>query len=304
MQVKHIFTVLFLSLVVLASCKKETVTVPDNDAPYYDGIPTSLIQNYVNKAFIDLIGREPLQTEMDTEVTILKEANLSVDARNTLLLKLQKNGDYIPGDSSYSYAYYHRIYELCKVRLMEGASNADIRKAINITKNGAFIDSLLGNWNSYQIKLAKMAKMQNVIDSEYWYHDDSIGISDMMGYMIDNAVYDDINMNSFNYINASFNDLFFRFPTQEEYDNAYLMVEFNQSGLLFQASGSSKSDYVGILSNSREFYEGMVRWAYITLLARDPSTIEVATLMDDFFVDHDLQKVQRLIMVSDEYANF
>lgn len=69
-------------------------------------------------------------------------------------------------------------------------------------------------------------------------------------------------------------------------------------------SGQNKNEYVDILVNSREFYEGLIVWSYQTLLAREPSTAETNALMTELYVDHDLQKVQRTIMITDEYAHF
>ena len=59
-----------------------------------------------------------------------------------------------------------------------------------------------------------------------------------------------------------------------------------------------------IICNTREFYEGVITWAYVTLLARYPSSEETDILMHKFYYDHDFQWVQRQIMQSDEYAHF
>lgn len=111
-------------------------------------------------------------------------------------------------------------------------------------------------------------------------------------------------MNTFNFVNASFDNMFFRFPTEQEFLTGYNMVEFNQPGSLLGASGQNKDEYARILADSREFYEGLIVWSYQLLLAREPSTAETNNLMIDLFVDHDLQKVQRTIMITDEYAHF
>ena len=62
----------------LVSCKKDGEIIPDNNAPYYDGIPTVVIENYINRLFIDLIGREPLDVEMVSELAALKAAEMSL----------------------------------------------------------------------------------------------------------------------------------------------------------------------------------------------------------------------------------
>jgi len=103
-------TGVFFAILVLSfsfSCKKEVIegqTISNNDSPYYDGIPTVLVQNYINRVFIDLIGREPLDLEMDYEVNKLVESNYSLRSRDSLITKLMKNQSFIEGDSSYKAA--------------------------------------------------------------------------------------------------------------------------------------------------------------------------------------------------------
>ena len=37
-------------------------------------------------------------------------------------------------------------------------------------------------------------------------------------------------MNTFNFVNAAFDNLLFRYPTQNEFNNSYFMIEDNQLG--------------------------------------------------------------------------
>ena len=61
----------FFVLVLFASCRKESQRiVPETPVPYYAGIPTVLVENYVNRLFIDLIGREPIDSEMVVAVKV------------------------------------------------------------------------------------------------------------------------------------------------------------------------------------------------------------------------------------------
>ena len=122
--------------------------------------------------------------------------------------------------------------------------------------------------------------------------------------MIYNAVYDEINMNVFNYINAVFDNLLFRYPTQFEFDESYKMISEDIPQILLGQSGQSKYDFANIVCNSKEFYEGVIQWAYLTLVARAPSSEEVDKLMNKFYYDYDFQYIQRQIMISDEYAHF
>ena len=290
---------------IVGSCKKDPELIPNNKVPYYSAVPTTLVKNYINRLFIDLIGREPLDAEMNNELAALTTADLSISSREVLINKLQTDVTYIQGDSSYRYAYYIRFYQLCKARMLEGASDDQIQSEfISILVNNVLADSISGDSLSMELGKKKIERLRSVLTIPVNYMLDSMEIKDVFGILLYNAVYDRINMNSFNFLRASFNDLFSRLPTQSEFDKGYDMIEYDQSEVLFGIPGQSKGDYIDILVNSKEFYEGIIRWLYQTLLAREPSTTEVFTHMSTFYLDRDVQKLQKYILRTDEYANF
>jgi len=293
------FTLLFFS------CKKDKdIVIADNNAPYYGEVSKVTLENYINRIFIDLIGREALKTEMATEENSLRANNLSIASREKLITKLQTDTTHIPGDSSYMYAYYNRFYELCKARVIEAASNDLILAQTHDAQYEATIDSINGDSLNFYLTKQKVHNYLEIIKCEKKYRTDSIGIKDVFARMINNGIYDQINMNTFNFLNASFNDLLFRYPISNEFNAGYNMVESDRPDILFGKSGQNKGDYINILVNSEEFYEGIIRWEYKNLLARDPSTQEVFTTMQTFFNDHNVKKIQLNIMKSNEYANF
>ena len=85
--------------------------------------------------------------------------------------------------------------------------------------------------------------------------------------MIFNPVYDNINMNTFNFVNVV--NLLFRYPTEYEFDQVYTMIDDNTAQIVLGSSGNNKEDFTYIISDSREFYQGMIIWTYNTLLARN-----------------------------------
>lgn len=293
----------FFIIFLLFNCKKKEREVIIIDAPSYNEVPLVKVENYVNKLFIDLIGREPLDIEMDTEVGILQTERLSIASRETLINKLMFNSTYIEGDSSYTHAYFRVQYELAKLRTIEAASNADINQRIGIISNAQLQDSLLGDTIGYQIKQYSIDKLNAIITSEIDYRNNNIEISQVYSIMVNNDLYDQINMNNFNFINATFDDLLNRYPTQYEFDNSFDMIEHGNSNLLFNISGQNKLDYINILTTQEEFYEGLIWWAYRTFLSRDPITDEINYLMHSFYLDHNLHNVILYILKTDEYAN-
>ena len=293
---------LFFTLLI-SSCKKDDV-IPGNDAPYYGKIPTILLENYVNRIYIDLIGREPLDIEMINDVQYLRDGDVSLESRDALLYKIQYDTTYIEGDSSYKLAYFHRMYEMLKVRLLEGASNAYISEDLNNHYQNYVVDSINGDMLNAYKRLLNYHKLNDVVESEADYYYNKIEINEVHRRMIYNSVYDNINMNTFNFVNAAFDNLLFRFPTQYEFNETYTMINDNTSQIVLGSSGNNKEDFTHIICNSREFYSGVIIWAYVTLLAREPSTKEVDYLMQKFYDDHDFQWIQRQIMQTDEYAHF
>ena len=300
---KYVFYIIFVAITI-TSCKKDVVIIPNNNAPIYSEIPTILLENYVNRLYIDLIGREPLDDEMSSDVQFLRDNDVSFQSRDSLIFKLQFDTVFIPGDSSYKIAYFHRIYEMVKVRLIEGVSNSHIQTVMNTRYNRYVNDSLGGNMISAHENLMKYYRFKDVISSESAYYNGLINIKEMHRRMINNPIYDNINMNTFNFVNAAFDNLLFRFPTQYEFNNSYAMIEDEQPYSVLGSSGTNKEDFINIICNTREFYEGIIHWTYLTLLARVPTTTETDFLMNDFYISCDFLKLQRYVMQTDEYAHF
>ena len=76
---------------------------------------------------------------MLSDVQFLRDADVTLESRDSLIYKLQFDTTYIEGDSSYRFAYFHRIYEMAKVRLLEGVSNAYISQDLSQWWNGLYI---------------------------------------------------------------------------------------------------------------------------------------------------------------------
>jgi len=305
----HIFRLVIVTA-LFVSCNKDPEFIDDNSPPNLNNVPTVLIENYVNRVFIDLIGREPLDAEMDSNVAFFKANELSFEARELLIEKLQTDTAWVEGDTSYRYAYYQRFYDMAKVRMIEGDGDDQLNRWISQFQNTILRDSLngdttpTGNAISTARAQLEIEKLWNVLKIKRQYREDSIQLDEIFQRLANNYIYDQINMNTFNFINATFDNLFNRFPTDAEFWSVWEMVENNNSTNLFGQNGQTKGQYLEILTGSREFYEGLIIWAYLNLMAREPATSEVNDLIDEFYFDQDFQKVQKAIMITDEYANF
>jgi len=301
----RIWLTVFLAALFLASCKKEEeVVFSNNTIPPYDEIPTLLVENYVNRLYIDLIGREPIDLEMTADVATLEQFNLSKAARITLVQKLMFSANDAGGEATYKEAYYRKLYEDQKARFLDGAGEGALNEDYSLWRSIAYNDSLNGNMFGYEIFMLEANKLLALMNSMGELREGTITIDEMARRMMFNSHYDEINMNSFNFINASFDDCFFRFPTESELESVFPTIEFNGPGALFGQAISTKSDYLLVLTNSGEFSEGMIRWCYRSLLARDATSFEVSQALPLFNPGYNTPITQQNILISDEYAGF
>ncbi len=300
-----------LGLLFFISCKKKdpkVELVENNNAPYYDKIDSITIQNYVNRLFIDLVGREAFDSELKAETDKLKADNLAFSTREALILKLQTDPTHRLGDSSYQIAYHKQIYNLLTVRLCEGFGENDFLYYKGLNDFGVLIDSTLHNMAGYYQGKLISKQLYDAAEARWLYMKDSIDISDYCTILINNYLTftktDSYMGNEDNTIKYTFNDLLMRPYTAYEFSVARPMILDGASGVLLGKSGHSKGDYFYIITHDKEFFECTIRWLYKTFLAREPSVEEIMGHMNTFMIDKDIKKIQRAILKTDEYANF
>jgi hypothetical protein len=306
------FTCFFLLVLVFFGCKKKEPKIEQidgNNAPYYDKIPRVKIENYVNRLYIDLIGREAFDSELKDETDKLIATNLAMTTRETLIAKLQTDRTYRPGDSSFCIAYNKRLYDLLCVRLCEGYGESDFLYIRSEIEFGCKIDSLNGKWSSFYEGKLRSKELLWAAKARWDFMNDSIKIDDYCLRLVNNSVTFGFTQsymgNEDNTIKYTFNDYLFRNYTSNEFQVSRAMILQGLSGILFGRSGSNKGDYFDIICHSQEFYEGTVKWLYKTFISRYPTTQETLIGMDIMYNQNkDIVKIQRNILKTDEYANF
>jgi len=306
---KHSSFIISLSLIgllscLISACRKDPKLIDNNTPPTGSYVSTVQIRNYVNRIYIDLLGREALDNEMIRDVDSLKANKLSFATRANIIHRLQTDTSYLPGDSSYSKAYYNRMYEMFKQRMLEGVEDDYFLEDRGIAAAALASAEASGDSLNAGINRTEILRIDQVMNVRTEYRTGVININEVFARMINNFAYDRINMNSFNFVNATFDNLFFRFPTTQEFNAGYGMVEHNMGGVLLGQSGTGRSDYIHIVTNCPEFYEGVIRWQYHLLLSRDATAAEVNTMMSSFSTDKNLPSIQLQIMSTNEYANF
>lgn len=291
-------------MLVFVSCTESVNLVGDNEPYSSFNISDIKIENYVNRLYIDIIGREPIDSELVVDVAFLKEGDLGRENREFIIRKLMTDTTFRKNEFSYKAAYIQNLYNLAKVRCLEGAPDDEFNRRIGIARFAAVKDSLLGNWDGYWKNQNEIRRYRAVLDSRQALFEGQLKYHQLFAFMVDNGVYDVINMNTFNFVRATYDELLWRLPTEQEYDRAFNMIEFNQTEEIFGQLGSDKNDYIRILTESTGMLEGMVIWAYQVLLNRAPSPQEVVTHMSSYAFSRDIDPVILKILVTDEYANF
>jgi hypothetical protein len=234
----------------------------------------------------------------------LKSNGLAYSTRDSLIRILQWDSTFRLGDSSYRHAYSQRLYDVSKARFLEGASDPDIGQAIGSLRFGITVARLEGDSVRVYANLDAISKYSNVLISRQRYRLQEIGYSEMVACMINNPIYDGINMNSFNYVIASFDDVLRRNPTQDEFTRAYQIIDKNEPQEIFGVWAANKNEYAQALTQTDGFFEAQIRWSYFLLVQREPLTKELNQFLQPYLQNRRIEDVQRAIAITDEYAQF
>ena len=287
---------LMLIMVFIFSCKKDTVIeniiIEDNTAPPYNEVTTVQIQNYVNKIYIDLLGREPLDVELTTATSDLKSNHLDDASREQLLTNLMESEE-----------YYKRFYEIYQTSYLPGVSNDELDITILIYESER--DQAIQNGNNalvqlYNIELDLMYALRN---ARLEYQNGAITINEFMSRITQNQFYEEINMGAENYVLSCFENFLKRTPTDAQLIASVNMVSGNPAQVFF-LDGNNQNDFINIIMNTAEFYQGLSIDIYNQLLVRQPNSQEMVDAIFILDETQDYQSVQRIVIKSDEYAGF
>ena len=301
MRLTATLLVLILFVFTFDGCKKsdlerevhENLVIGGNDPPNYDGVTTIEVKNYVNRMYIDLVGREPTDTELDIDANSLIAAKFSIASRIAVI-------DVLLGSSE----YYDRFYDIAGGKLLNGADSLDIKRPIQIytflkyqadTTGDSVLSYIFG------LELDKLNALMNVTND---YKAGNITINQYYAILLNNNIYDDINMGSDNFVVSCFENLYNRYPTVAERDAGVNMVN-GAATAVFLIDGNTKVDFITIVTTVDEFYEGLVLDSYKNLVLRDPTSFEMGSHTDSLVNGtYGYQDMQRKVLITEEYAGF
>jgi hypothetical protein len=279
---------------MIASCKKETV-FSDNPIPPNPTVSTLLVEQYVNRCFVDLLGRGATGEELAQFVSALESDNFSITSRKSFISNLQ-NGD------DFKQQYLNKVYVDMKARYLDGLNEDEIQQEANFWLTQALQAQVLGDALAYNVLMQEHSKIMSLLNMALYWENTSIDYATNAKSMMFNSLYDDLNMGTFNFVHATFDQNFYRYPTDEEYNQLYAPIEYNGPGIFFQQNVTNKSEMLDIMVNSTEFKEGLVRWFYRSYFIREPDAEERTEGMAFWTTHNDFNGFIQHILSDDEYA--
>jgi hypothetical protein len=283
-------TILFLYVLVITSINSCTKTdeeiIPGNQPPPDGTISNVIIENYVNRVYISVLGRKATDAEFNSGISLLKQSNLSMQSREQFLSGVFSNA-----------GYKTNLYEKAKAELLNNLDTNEITLYISIFSTYLADTAYAASWDLFQAELDKLVELQQVPAD---LASGAINEKGMFERCCNNYFYDQINMGSSNYVVSLFQHFLDRYPTNNELQQGIQMVD-GTSGTLFLQSGLSKSDLIDIFFSSGDYYEGQVRIFYQRYLFRAPTSVEMGTATQLYISTGDYEKMQMDILATNEY---
>ncbi len=286
------------TIIFSAACTKTEITevhepylIEGNDPPDYSGVTTLQVQNYVSRLYIDLLGEQPQVEVLQEKVDFLQDNDLSAESREALVMELMLDEEYAVN-----------IFNYTSGQFLNGVSRAELEDQIAL-----YAYAIQLYYDQDEVQLAQilefeMQKMVLLVEADSSLQVGSISINEFYRRFCYNSVFDEINMGSENMVIACFENLFGRYPTNNELVAGVTMVD-GLSAVLLQESGNSKGDFVDIVTQTDEFYLGRLYEQYQRLLTREPIPIEEQE-GTQLLATESFQVFQTSILISDEYAAF
>jgi hypothetical protein len=280
---------LFMGVFTISSCKKtEEVLIDGNKPPPDPTLANDIRRNFITKSYIALLGRKPNDQELAAANAIIGSNDDFTEANRALVLnQLLANPE-----------FYDREFIIAKAELLNGVDTSEF------TINIAIFDALLSNtdfeliWPFLQREINRLIILRS---TQTELQSGDIGIREMHRRMVDNYIYDQINMGSLNFVIAVFQQFLLRNPTSSESSEGVRMVD-GFSATLFLQVGESKGDFCNIFFNSLPYREGQVKSLFKRFLFRLPDSQEMQFYTGFYNTNDDYKSLIVELLKKDEYA--
>lgn len=276
-----------LILFISACSGQEEVLVPDNTAPPDATISDIVVESYVNRAYISVLGRKADNAEFQQAFDLLRAGNLAESDRATFV-----NG--ILGSSE----YYENLFAVGRSLYLNSLDTTDIQEQILLFE--IFIQEP-GNADIVDLLREEQARMELILDIPGELASGAISLPEAHQRMVYNYLYDQINMGTQNFVISLFQNFLFRYPTEAERMASETMVDGFPSQI-FLETGRNKADFMRIFFASNDYAEGQVRDVYTRFLFREPDAEELSREAVAYQQSGDYESLLRTVLVSDEFV--
>lgn len=284
MRLKRVLIPIILLLVSWSCSKQELQINSGNTAPNERPITLELKKNYINRAYISLLGRKSLPSEEDHHLNRMGES-ADLNSRRSVISSILSKTDFV-----------YNSFNVQSGDLLGGVDTSLVFD--NLRDLYDLLPGSSGPTRDYYLReIARLESLTAVFEGML---KDSLGLKHLHQRMVNTEYYDDINMGTENFVVSCFQNFLFRYPSNIELENSKDMINGSQS-ILFLQAGSSKAEFIDIFFNSQEYFEGQVRYYYQRYLFREPSTYESQRDASQYASDEDYKAFLISIFSSDEY---
>lgn len=279
--------ILLLLFCLISACTKEDIIVPGNVPPPDNTIDSTVIEVFVGKAYVNLLGREPIGNEKQLAINQLKTGGFQENARKQFIEGLLASSE-----------FKNNVYQTARIDYLQNFDSTDFAQQAFV-----YAQLLLQPQYApfYDLLQQEITKLNELMAARTQFIAGSINHQTLLKRIVNNYFYDQINMGTENFVISTFQHFFFRYPTVSELANGKQMVDGNNATLLLQ-TGNTKNDYLNIFFNSDDFYEGQVRYVFLKFLARNPTSAEMATYSALYKSSNNFTTIYSAALSSKEYA--
>jgi hypothetical protein len=285
-NLKYLYFIVFIFIISSCQNDRNTILVEGNIAPPDPTIERVIVEGYINKLYISLLGREPSTNEYNQAINILGE-QVNEQDRSILVNQIQSDPN-----------YFKNQIDIFRQDYLNGIDTAQIRDDYIIP----YENELENENNPFFYE-----EIEKELNSLYLLYDiyldislNNINIVEVHRRIVDNPIYDDINMGTENYIVSMSQNFLHRYPTIAELDNGSAMVDGEQSHC-FGGNGDSKNDFNVLFFSHDGYFEGQVITNYNKLLYRNPNSNEASELAASYKHSLDFKELQKTILISNEF---
>lgn len=282
-------SILILPLcLLLASCGKDEIIVQDNTAPPDGTVSQLLVETYINKCHISLLGRKPTSQEEADAKAVLTDGGLSIQSRQAMLTPILTSPE-----------YRNKMLDTETIRLLTAPFNPEeVALWIQLFTDQLSEPSLQPFINIIQHEIDRLEELQAL---PQLVTGGQIDRREMHRRLVNNFFYDQLNMGSFNLVVSMYNHFLFREPTEAETEAGITMVD-GFTSVVFYQNGSSKDDFIANFFNSDDYHEGAVREVFMRHLFREPTSEEMNHHTVRYLSSDNFEQLLRDVLSSDEYV--